>query len=366
MGFKSREFAVSGESLRQGMGGTSTLKPGWYVPKMNGDNEYVAIIRFLPNMLDPAKQIMKKSITWLGDPNLPENKQRKIAVDNPRTIGDWDNPITSLYSDLYHSNDPRKQELARICLGTADKYYAFIQVISDPQQPDKNNQVMMMSFGKKIYDKIVSEADDNNPFDLCDAQMFKLVINKVHGQNDYNKSKFYLPNDITNGYRYTFDNVNWYAATQDTPDAEAIEDQLYQLESAIDITEAHYVPWDAEKRALVEDKVRAVREAAYPELIGAGAGAIYGAPNVPSARPSFIPTISASTAMHQEQTNSVRQNEPVAPSVSRPVTGNLNQVYPTRTPKAPTAPIVAQPQVVQQEVDPAQEGFNTDELFADL
>ena len=82
-------------------------------------------------------------------------------------------------------------------------FYSNIYVVSDPANPANNGKVFLYRYGKKIYDKIMSqmkpEFKDETPIDVTDLWVganFKLKFSVVDKQRSYEKSGFDTPTPL--------------------------------------------------------------------------------------------------------------------------------------------------------------------------
>ena len=100
-------------------------------------------------------------------------------------------------------------------------YVTNVYVVSDPSNPEREGQVFLYQFGKKIHDKIMdmmqpefADEDAVNPFDMWEGADFKLKIRNVEGYRNYDKSEFARPAPLLGG---------------DDAALEAVYDKMYDL-----------------------------------------------------------------------------------------------------------------------------------------
>lgn len=313
MGFSKFEVttkSLGGPGNKKSEENTDIYKPDVSKAK---DGKYVALLKLLPNMIDPSNMVMGKYVTWLGDPTSPN--ATKKPVDNPNSIGDYDNPINTLRSDLYNTKDPEKIAVARDFLGTTSSYYCFVQIVQDDVDPSLNGQIKLFRFGKKISEKIYDEVDEgNNPFDLVNGKLFQLCITKTYtagsksAQNNYDRSKFLYTSTISTGYRYFGPDGKMYIASQDDPNAEYIERQLIEAEKKFDLSVAYFQPWDEETKVFVADRCRMIKEYVYPELMKR-----HNTQYVDDPQKSFVPTMMPTQQYVQPPTGDVANATDVKP-----------------------------------------------------
>lgn len=359
MAFKSSNFPVNLEEKS-----SKTVKnPDLYSPvwsKDLADGKYVSYIRFLPNMLNFSTPIVEKAVSWLKDPSNPQG--HSFAVDSPETIGQRDNMITNLYWALRNTKDEAKIELAKNCLGTSRNYYSFVQILSDPNLPaEEAYKVKLFRYGSKIREKIIDECRDSevSPFDLCNGSIFKLVLTKQNGQNNYDLSKFVDAGkaQVPVGYCYKVEDGNWYVASMDVDDetSDFIEDQLKGIQEDMNTDDMKYHPWTPEIEEKVRQHCESVQQYAYPELLGAHqviAGAV---PTVPMSSPSAVtftpkaPQVATSAQVAHAPVSQVAQPK-AAQVAAAPV--NAAQV----APQMPTSRVAPAPQ------QPTMTGYSAVEL----
>ena len=136
------------------------------------------------------------------------------------SIGQSD-PVSELNSRLWNSGNDADKDTARTQKRRLH-YVANVLVESDPSNPANEGKVMLFTFGKKIYDKIMDvmqpqfqDEDPMNPFDYWEGASFKLKIRNVEGYRNYDKSEFASPSELADG---------------DDAQIEEIYNQLYSLD----------------------------------------------------------------------------------------------------------------------------------------
>lgn len=171
----------------------------WKPTKDTTGNAY-AVIRFLP----------------AGEGNdLPWNQYWDHGFQGPtgqwyieksRTSINEADPVGELNSRLYNSTKDQNSSARK--QATAQKrrlhYVSNIYVVSDPGNPANEGKVMIYQFGKKIFDKIMDamkpEYEDEtpiDPFDMWKGANFKLKLRKVDGWDNYDKSEFADPSQLS-------------------------------------------------------------------------------------------------------------------------------------------------------------------------
>jgi len=87
-----------------------------------------------------------------------------------------------------------EQEKAQL-ISRSTKYYSYIQVLEDENQPDLVGKIMIMAFGHKIKEKINQErvGEINEPcnvYDLAKGKDFVLLVKEIGGFPNYDSSQF--------------------------------------------------------------------------------------------------------------------------------------------------------------------------------
>jgi hypothetical protein len=179
----------------------------YWQPVIDNGGSASAVIRFLPAP---------------GDEELPWAKIYEHAfqraggwyIENSRsTLGQGEaDPVLEYNTALWESGDPKKKALVsgdvnNKITGSKRKLYYIsgIQVITHKARPEDEGKVFLFKYGKKIMDKITEAQNPDeelgeqpiNPFDFWEGANFSLIIRKVDGQRNYDKSKFQSPSPIS-------------------------------------------------------------------------------------------------------------------------------------------------------------------------
>jgi len=122
-------------------------------------------------------------------------------------------------SRLWNSGDDADKDLVRERKRRLH-YVANVLVEHDPSNPQNEGKVMLFTFGKKIFDKIMDKMQPEfpgetpvNPFDFWEGASFHLKIRNVAGYRNYDKSEFANPAPLSD----------------DDSELEAIYNQMYDL-----------------------------------------------------------------------------------------------------------------------------------------
>jgi hypothetical protein len=163
-------------------------------PKLSKDSIYRAIVRFIPNIKDPKKSIIKKFSYWL------ENAEGNgFYMDCPSSINDK-SIIQDTFWKLFKSEsafDKKQSEKMK----RKEYYYSYIYVVKDPQRPEMENTVQILRYPKsvkKLIDSQISpDASDielgvepTNIFDFFQGKDFSLKVTLKGGYWNYDECKF--------------------------------------------------------------------------------------------------------------------------------------------------------------------------------
>lgn len=211
--------------------GGNKSSDGLYRPdlsKVSAENKargYRALIRFLPNYtVDPiyikaylkdkyneeqtiaiGKNYFEKSTHYVKIPNLTELSGYYDSPWNKNLITDAQfsksSPISEITSKLKESKNALMREKLDM-ITYSKKYFSYVLILEDEQQPELVGKILVYSFGKQILDKIKEEetVEKCNVYKLAAGKDFTLVIkekevklqnsDKVVKMPDYTSSKF--------------------------------------------------------------------------------------------------------------------------------------------------------------------------------
>lgn len=157
-----------------------------------------SVVRFLPNLTQDGKvgQMAIEKITHYVDIKNP--KELSGWFDSPKNFGDKC-PLTDLYYTMQNSKNAILIEKSKV-LKYSRKYYSYVLVLEDEQQPELVGKIMIIQYGKTIKDKIQSEKNGEisgvpcNVFDLSAGKDFVLVVKEIQTGDetypDYKMSMF--------------------------------------------------------------------------------------------------------------------------------------------------------------------------------
>jgi len=157
-----------------------------------------SVVRLLPNLTKDGK---------VGQSAI-EKITHYVDIKNPRELSGWfDSPknfnekcaLTDLYYTMQNSKNAILIEKSKQ-LKYSKKYYSYVLVLEDEQQPENVGKIMIFKYGKTIKDKIMAEKNGEisgvpcNVFDLSAGKEFVLVVKKIQTGDetypDYKASMF--------------------------------------------------------------------------------------------------------------------------------------------------------------------------------
>lgn len=161
-----------------------------FYPALDENGNGFAIIRFL-QVGDGEKLPIVK--TYKHSFRGPTNQW--FIEECPTTIGEKC-PVCEANSKLWNTGIEANRKLASARKRRV-QYHSNIYVVQDSKNPEREGQVMLFTYGRKIYQKIeqawTPEFEDEvpfNPFDLWEGANFKLKIRKVDNITNYDSSSW--------------------------------------------------------------------------------------------------------------------------------------------------------------------------------
>jgi hypothetical protein len=157
-----------------------------------------SVVRFLPNLTTEGKvgQSAIEKITHYVDIKNP--RELSGWFDSPKNFGEKC-PLTDLYYQMQNSKNAILIEKSKM-LKYSKKYYSYVLVLEDEQQPELVGKIMIMQYGKTIKDKISAERNGEisgvpcNVFDLTAGKDFVMVVKEIQTGDetypDYKMSMF--------------------------------------------------------------------------------------------------------------------------------------------------------------------------------
>jgi hypothetical protein len=159
---------------------------------------YRSVLRFLPNLTKEGK---------VGQAAI-EKITHYVDIKNVRELSGWFDsaknfnekcPLTDLYYTMVNSKNAILVEKAK-CLKYSKKYYSYVLVLEDEQQPELVGKIMIFQYGKTIKDKILAEKNGEisgvscNVFDLATGKDFVVLVKEIQTGDetypDYKNSMF--------------------------------------------------------------------------------------------------------------------------------------------------------------------------------
>ena len=159
---------------------------------------YKSTVRFLPNFTKEGKvgQAAIEKITHYVD--IKNVKELSGWFDSPKNFNEKC-ALTDLYYNMVNSKNAILQEKAK-CLKYSKKYYSYVLILEDEQQPELVGKIMIFQYGKTIKDKILAEKNGEisgvpcNVFDLAAGRDFVLLVKEIQTGDetypDYKSSSF--------------------------------------------------------------------------------------------------------------------------------------------------------------------------------
>jgi hypothetical protein len=159
---------------------------------------YRSVVRFLPNLTAEGKvgQAAIEKITHYVD--IKNAKELSGWFDSPKNFNEKC-PLTDLYYNMVNSKNAILQEKAK-CLKYSKKYYSYVLVVEDENQPETVGKIMIFQYGKTIKDKILAERNGEitgvpcNVFDLAQGKDFVVLVKEISTGDetypDYKNSMF--------------------------------------------------------------------------------------------------------------------------------------------------------------------------------
>jgi hypothetical protein len=157
-----------------------------------------SLVRILPNLTKDGKvgQSAIEKITHYVDIKQP--KELSGWFDSPKNFNEKC-PLTDLDYTMQNSKNAILIEKSKQ-LKYSKKYYSYVLVIEDEQQPELVGKILIWQYGKTIKDKIMAEKNGEisgvgcNVFDLAAGKDFVLVVKEIQTGDetypDYKMSMF--------------------------------------------------------------------------------------------------------------------------------------------------------------------------------
>jgi hypothetical protein len=186
----------------------AVAKDGLYRVDMSKAKEgkWRSVVRFLPNFTQNP-EMMNQYGGPIGPAAIEKITHYVNIKDIPELSGYYDSPknfgdkcaLSDTYYSLRDSKNAMLQNNAKL-LNYSKKYFSYVLVIEDQQQPELEGKVMVFQYGKTIKDKISQEVKGEitgtpcNVFDLNNGKDFVLVVRELDTGDtkypDYKSSQF--------------------------------------------------------------------------------------------------------------------------------------------------------------------------------
>lgn len=159
---------------------------------------YRSVVRFLPNLTKEGKvgQSAIEKITHYVD--IKAVRELSGWFDSGKNFNE-PCELTTLYYTMQNSKNAILMEKAK-CLKYSKKYYSYVLILEDEQQPELVGKIMIFQYGKTIRDKILAEKNGEisgesvNVFSLDSGKDFVLSVKEIATGDetypDYKNSAF--------------------------------------------------------------------------------------------------------------------------------------------------------------------------------
>lgn len=159
-----------------------------------------SVVRFLPNLTQEGK-VAESAIEKISHyVDIKTNKELSGFFDSPKS---FDKKEKCALSELFYSLSQSKNAILvekSKCLKYSKKYYSYVLVLEDEQQPELVGKVMIYQYGKTIKDKILAEKNGEitgesvNVFSLETGKDFVIIAKEIQTGDetypDYKMSMF--------------------------------------------------------------------------------------------------------------------------------------------------------------------------------
>jgi hypothetical protein len=164
-------------------------------PKLSKDSVYRSIVRFIPNLNNPKKSIIRKFSYWLEDAT-----GAGFYADCPSSTPGEKSIIQDTFWKLYKSESAFEKKQAER-MKRKEYYYSYVYIVKDPQRPELENTVQILRFPKAVKKMIDAQiqpsAEDiemgvepTNIFDFFGGKDFSLKVTLKGGYWNYDECKF--------------------------------------------------------------------------------------------------------------------------------------------------------------------------------
>lgn len=155
---------------------------------------YLATLRFLPNFKKEGtigESAIEKSTHFVDTKDMTElrgfyDSPRNTNYETGKPFAD-SCPLSDCYWKLYNSNNAIMKERASV-LNYNTKWYSYVLVVEDKQQPELEGKIMVFQYGKQIREKIMQEksgeitGEECNVFSLKNGKDFRLIVKETKNE----------------------------------------------------------------------------------------------------------------------------------------------------------------------------------------
>jgi len=163
-------------------------------PKLSKDSIYRAIVRFVPNIKNPKKSIIKKFSYW-----LELNEGEGFYVDCPSSINEK-SIIQDTFWKLFKSDSAFDKKQAEH-IKRKEYYYSYVEIVKDPQRPEMEGTIQILRYPKAVKKLIDAQiqpeateiemgAEPVNIFDFFTGKDFSIKVTLKGGYWNYDECKF--------------------------------------------------------------------------------------------------------------------------------------------------------------------------------
>ena len=183
----------------------SKTDDGLYRPsldKAKGSKDYKATLRFLPNLRRDGTVGPSAIEKHLHYADFKTHADVAGYYDCMKQFEGEKCDLCNMYWALDKSKNSANNEKKKL-ISRSTKYYAYVLVLEDKNQPDLEGKILIYPFGYKIAQKIKAQKEHaKNPCrveDLSNGKDFNLVITEFGGYANYDQCDFDERGPITIG-----------------------------------------------------------------------------------------------------------------------------------------------------------------------
>ena len=184
----------------ENLGSNNDSNDGLYRPKLEKAKDkkkgYKAKLRFLPNFTQDNKLEESAIMKILHYVKLDAYPDLSGYYDSQKVFGkEVSCPLYDTYWALKNSKNELDKEKADSMISRSKKYYSYVYVLEDENQPELEGKIMIYAYGMTIAKMIDEEKtgvvnDPCNVFDLAKGKDFTLLITEKGGYANYESSRF--------------------------------------------------------------------------------------------------------------------------------------------------------------------------------